>query len=847
MAHAPVYDDEDTKNDADNPGWYRPDEPQNKAGGRSKKRRSEAESGDELENREDSGADTEAGGAENDELNALGARNEGSENDDEPSLYNPKADKKSGKGYPGFGTGQTQTRRYKRALFIGTPIGLVLIALVMLAAIFFGSLKSVHFATVLRSSGFATFQLSMRRFWSQVEFDKTVLTEDSTGSLERPSSNLLEKLRITKSPERIFKELGRENSLKFITENGNVRGFEINGERVSYDDIAQANFGKNMDELNGLSNVRERMTIRKAVVDRINLDFSDRLGDSRFYRNSFWKGFREFTGIRMNWPLQKIRELAGKKPLESESSFRQNEETYTAEGNTKATSALDQVEEAADAEANTVKTTTKLGERLRSPEIFNKALDSIGIKPADFRDGLNKASTPVLVGTLYCIAHDLAQTGPRINENLEMQAARYGHDQQTIKEQIQDGKNVNAEFVSASNADWDGVKKNGQTVVPPAEVSPYYLADTNQSQSKGDLDSLKNAPSVHLDLPTDQLGYLDDIVKAFLTAGTSPILTNIPGIGSGIDSALNSFIDYSCNALLNPFVQGGFVLAEVFAAGSSGGLEAVAASMFKAIVFFGGGAALGQVLEDYIHNLAGTGFSGASSGSDKFTESAIATDYLDSRSNQGVAYGRPMSGDEAAATKTAALEENRKIFQESPWQDRYFAIDNPYSLVGTLSVQMPYSFANLTTKAVAAFTALPRVVASFVSGQLNGNLFVHLFAVGQQQTAFAAEGIDFQKKADFFGVQQWGWTPAETNRVETDPDFSLENNAAWVEQYDQQHPGWSDALKKCYNPDTLLTNLPGNCTQSRLQQDDALHWRLYQVHSVVIDDMSQDVGKDNGL
>lgn len=790
----------------------------------------------ELKEQEENGVNSGVADEEQNELSSLAQKAEGGENTAEPNLYHPE----KGRGLSLFDTGSSKSKLRKRLLFIGGPLGIGLIVLIVLASIFLGQLKAVHFATVLRSSGFATFQFSMRRFFADVAFDKTAFSKDSTGTVKnRPESSLLRRLITGNDARTVITTLRGEGRFNYVLENGQVRGFDLNGTRVTYDDLAKKiTDGKKLsyDELN----LRERMTLRKTVVDEIQLRLGERLGvEARSFRNAFWKGFRDITGIRMSLPRKIARDLVGKKPLDAQIETRLNEDAYTAKGEATPESGVEPFKKMEDAVRSEVGASIKNGERLRGPNLLQRGLTKIGIAPEAFAKKVENATPTVLIGTLYCIGHDLGKTGDTINRSLEQKAARYGHDQQTVAEQIQAGQ-VSAEAVSAFNASWDAVKaSDGTLAIPPAEASPYYAAYTGQPASKADMNSLKEAPSTRIDTPFDWLGRVDSLIKTAISLGT----IHLPLVGKSIDEKLNSAVDGACAVVLDPKLQTAFVVFDVAAAlASDGGYYAAAKTMVKAAAFFGGGTLVGNMIQQYVNNLAGTGF-GPESGVDKFNSSAIATDYLNSQSNRGVAMGRPLSADEAAGSKTAALIETRKQFQDKSWQNRYFAIDNPFSLLGSLSARIPSSFGSLMASIIASLASIPQSIANFASGQTTGPLAVRLLAGSRQQIAYAAQSADFQKQANFFGVQQWGWSQEEINRIETDPNFALDVNAAYVEA----HPEFDKNFSKCYASNLLLKDLPPGCDAATLGSDEALHWRVYKAQSFVIDSMNQDVTKDAGF
>src|SRR3990167_8174357 len=137
----------------------------------------------------------------------------------------------------------------KKVLFLlGGSMGLGLAALFIVFIILIGSLKTVHFSTVLRSVGFARFQMYMRQHFAQTTFDAAVLTDERTGSAKLGERSLLDKMRRI-NPEKQLTVLGDEGTLKFkVKENKRLWGFKnenvfegivVKGENIDLDEISQ--------------------------------------------------------------------------------------------------------------------------------------------------------------------------------------------------------------------------------------------------------------------------------------------------------------------------------------------------------------------------------------------------------------------------------------------------------------------------------------------------------------------------------------------------------------------------------------------------------------------------------
>ncbi|MEO5627566.1 MAG: hypothetical protein ABIQ89_01620 [Candidatus Saccharimonadales bacterium] len=720
----------------------------------------------------------------------------------------------------------------KKFILAGTGIvggvSLVLIAIFMVILLI-GQLKAVHFATVLRSTGFATSQLVMKKAYSQVAINATA-TVDSTGSVSPYEKTMLDRLRGI-NPDKTMKILNKEGAWSVVLEDGKPVGFELNGKRYLQDDFATEAFGEGnrvkFDELSP----REKWTVKNNMVDKVSTEFAETLAtDSRTFNNSFFKGFRQYFNIKGGKWAYKARELAGKSNKEALDTTREAAVTDITDGDAPGKSILPGVETVSHATQEELIQSVRDGERGRARKYATAAFEKLGgvnyKEIGATTESIGKVSDVVFAVTVYCTAYDIQNSLEEINKNKEGQAQRNAHDIQTTAEQIKSGE-VTGPAVTTANTLWDGSKD-----IPPSEASPLYQEDIGNSLAGTEVDTLlENSPTAKIaDTPLKTvLGYIEPFVFPILPPDSE---------------AKTAAISTSCSFLLDPKTQTTIAAAEigvtVAAAIATDGLAAgvkvaLKTAMVTAVGIYGGNY-LGEWIQSAIGDFAGTDFSGAETGIDRYNAGRISTDYMNSTVNRGVAYGRPLGKDEAVSIKKLAIEDLKTTESEKSLGHRYFAIDNPYSLVGSFAASAPTSMSSALLKGQASLASLGSKFSSVLSGSWGMNLAMNVSGSQQKVSAIARNDIAAQK--DFFGVDQWGWTPQELYKIEKgDDSFDLVSNAVWVGEHN--NGGVLDTkYDKCYTPEAQMDVPDEGCDAATLSTIEALHWRLYKLHSSVIDQIN---------
>lgn len=729
---------------------------------------------------------------------------------------------------PALGRPKKKAKSKKKLLFIGGGVGLGFLALLILLIMFLSSFKAVHFSTVLRSVGFARFNLYMKKQFARTTFNAAVLTDESSGKFKLKDRGLLDKLSRV-NPEKQLAKLGREGTLKFEFEGGRkwgglrstntFKGIEINGERINLDDIARK-FGYESYNKIGIADIRGKLGVRAEFVNRVRSGLAEPLSlEGRAFRSSVYDGLRQAAGIRMYKWLNKGREYLGKNPDEARIKNLEDGKAQTGEeGRAKPRSNIDDVNEGADELAEEAENALKEGRQPRK----------ISPKVTRLNGFAQNLSTGVFAATTACIIHDLNESFKEVTPAREKQAAAFGHSIHTTADQIKSG-DVAAEAVGAENERWEG-----------AEQAAFYKQAAGYPISTEDEKQVATAPSV-LPPASKFANILDDVDTVMKTAVGGPfiaILGNVPGLGDLLKKGQDKLIDVGCQTVLNPFVQGTIAAGEVgiaiFTAGTAEGvLQAIKVGLQAGLKFAGTvgvGELLGSLIESAMQSYSGTDFSATSSGTNLYNSGSVTTDYLQQTGTRKITYGRPMDPAETIASQEVAISDLKATQNKRGFAGRYFAADNPFSLVGRLAAIVPTnssgwlgSIKHFGASLINSLVRLPGVLASIF--------------IPQQKVAAASGSGDYSS----FGVNGWGWTNEEQARLDSDEAFAPENLAEYVEpRLDELN----DKYGPCYSY-VMQHEKPGDC-DSKLKPgsatyEEALRWRAYMAESYAAEELAKDL------
>lgn len=750
----------------------------------------------------------------------------------------------------------------KKAFLIAGGLSLPFLVGVVLFFLFLSSWKSIHFAKVMGAAGFAEFNFALRRRIAQDTFDSAVLSADSTGTAVKQSGLLKRALRV--DPERQLEEFGRQNRLKIDMKEGkdwlhrttnDFEGFTFgegeNAKSVNLNKIAQDQWGQDFEKLG----IREKMTVRKTFVDEVKISFNEEFAtESRFVRWRTFKGIRDFAGIGMERWKQAARSWFGKKPEEAYKANMQNSvEEVTGESRVKTgNSAIDEAGQDAEDAVNEAIDENK-------PVDVDTIIDDV-VKEQDPK-GISKLGATqagLLIATAACMIHDAFKPEKldAASEANQVRAMRLGHGIQTTASQIEDGAVV-SEAASADSVRWDGVGNN-----------PDYLNDVGYNTGEIALPADYDVPNP---TPERNNGFIDTINK--LT--TPSTYVGLAGAIPGVSNVANMTGDALCDIILNPAAQVAGAIALTAIQVASGGTEKITDEAGKVVLSkfllemvktFGGTlkeavttkaglgqlvgfAALAALLQVVIKYYAPLQFSGAETGGQLYAQGRVGTELLQRENYRQGLYGRPLSKEEATQVQSTAKTEIAQAYNEGGWTQKYFAVSNPYSLINRVAALTPSSFASITGSLRSSLSHLGSIFNPVQLASANSGVGVAL--LGKTQTAAADSSA---KDYDFFhGVEQWGYSPAELNLLESDEHYTLDANALIVEGNQSHYDKVDYMVKNCFTlPITTKiasAKLPGNgyytldddifhptlsppdqapyCTAAYLSRNDVFRYRIY--------------------
>ncbi len=705
---------------------------------------------------------------------------------------------------------------------------LLFIAIISILAPF----KTVHFATVLRSVGMARFQMYMKKVYAGTILDAAVLTDrspiGSTVSDKLKGRTMLDRLRGINPPKQL-KQLGTSGVLKFdfdtektwggLKSTSGFKGVELYGQSLTLDEFSDKLFGKTYAELNGKSiqAKRQKLTVDKAFTDAIKNGLDDQLAlESRAARSGTYNGFRRVSGISMTKWADKARSYAGKKPTEARKANLEESLKNIDGPNGPPKSGIKGVQDDADAVREEAIKAAQEGKTTTPGQTRSKWAQRAKLA--------GNVSDGVFLTTVACIIHDLNNSFKEAQEATPDRAARAGHDAITAGDQVSEGDSV-AEAFSADGDLWGD-----------AEQAVYYKKAVGEPVSDEDMTKqVAQVPDIRgpSGALVDTIGVADEVLKAAFGGG---IVGSIPGLGDLRDKG----IDKGCEALLNQYVQFGIAGVEItFAVASAGATKGLTAAV-KAFISgglqlaagYGVGHLLGSMIDKATQSYAGMDYSAATTGPQKYNNAAVGVDYLEQVGARKMSYGRPLSDVEARNSQAVALDELRQENSQKPLTERYFALSNPFSLASQMLVKVPSSATNLAENSRTTLTSAASIL-------LSPSKLIHTMSgvFASSNRLVFAEG--FGATGSGHGVDQWGFTTDEFNKIQTDPDFEWEPLSEYVEA------NWDDMeqdYRACYTFEKQIET-PKQCTAGLLGSDKALKWRWYNAKSDGALVLSGDVNK----
>jgi hypothetical protein len=706
----------------------------------------------------------------------------------------------------------------KKLAFIGgiagSVIGLLVLALLLFSLL--GSLKVVHFATVLRSAGLARFTLQMQKQYARTIFDAATLTEDSTGHTAKAlgDRSMLQKM-LHINPQKRLTDLGQEGFLKFefqseknwsiLPKKNTFKGVVIDGKPVRLDKLSDDKYGKTYAELGGAEkraiNSQFRNTVRAGLSDRLSLE-------GLSYRSSVMAGIRQLSGIRMiKWP-QKDKEGQGKTDAELRSEEIDADKSYIDGTDEKPKSGIKEIQDEADQYDKDVETAVKAG----------KDMSNIKPKSVVIAEGAQKASLGALAATGACVIHDLNQSFKDAGPRTEDKALKLASDTQTTRDQIAQG-HTNARVIGISSDQWEG-----------GDQSPFYKQATGEG-GYSQADALKLADVPNIQGPVGAFKTLISISDGIITSAEGP-LVQVPGLGKKVES-------YTCTAILNQYTQYGIAGAELVTAVASAGLQEGLLQGVK-VAFFGSlqaaagvgvGQVIGSMLDHAVKGYADIGFSGMDTGSTRYSAAAVGTDDMQQYLTRQGTFAKPISPAEASHEQQQAMTKIVTMNKQKPFTQRYLAIDNPNSLLGNVVAAIPTNGSGVSTSAQHGLAFIGSLFSSPQSllQHLGGIFLPHTMAATGQMTTGAQ-----------FGVDEWG-TPDDEDALRDTPAYSNAENTTAVEgQGEDAYNALMEKYGPCYTY-MRASDKPAKCTAEFLSTNEALHWRFYMQEACPASGLSGEI------
>lgn len=733
----------------------------------------------------------------------------------------------------------------------GAGIGVLIVGVVFLL-MFLSSMKVIHFGEVLAVAGYSRFNGIMQERTTQNIFDSSLVEGDGTVSAR--GRTLVDRIKLRNVDLQIA-ELGREGKLKFQLSDNKLSGVKMGNEVVSLDGITkELGFGDDFASVSeGWSklkpgNVSKAARVRYEFTKRIQASVGDSLAtEPRYLRSRVFGTISEKVGFKFSRWRQAGRDLVGKTP----------EEARIAD-------AVESVEEVSSDEIKTgiqeIDGTTqqvKNGERLKAylektggtfdaSDYMKQVIEVDTKKAAKIQEASSKVAVGVLLASLACMAHEAFEGVGQIQQNNEDSSSRMGLQLMAARDQTKAGAATSEAYGTAARQ------------LEGADRAPDYQAATNQPISTENVDTPRIQPDI-------DPGFAENIAKAtspsqLMGGGIGMLTARLPVVGDAqekFDKAFCGFIlspegaviggaaEIAVVAIASFFSGGGAAAAEQGAGQLAvrGMLTALSQAFFQTakdlVSIKSAGTLLGVSayaigLKFVVSALAGSTFSGAEAGPDYYQRAAVGTSVLQSRQTRSQ-YGRPLSKEEASGTDSQYIGIIKQKYNNQGVFARYLSAQNPYSLAGTASAVVPGSFNSFFGTLRGFFGQIGRVFNPMSLGKMFSTVMN-----GTATRAYAADDYDV-----YHGLTQWGFSPAELDKMRYDPSYSLFNNPNYISE--STITRLDGEIGKCFDAAVSQTEVETKseyksvCTAERLGTDEAFRYRLYKLDSAIGEFASQDL------
>ncbi len=737
----------------------------------------------------------------------------------------------------------------KTGVIVGIGVlGLIGILIVMLIGIL-SQLKVIHFGELLSATGYARFNGIMQERTTQNIFDASVV--EGEGSVR--ANRLVDRFSVRNAANQVS-QLGRDGKFKIELENDRLTKVKFEGGEVSIDGISKKlGFGESYEKLGW----REKLTVRSEFSSQLQTQVGENLAlEPRYVQGRVFSVISEKVGFKFQRWRNVGRDLLGKKPVEAIAEDNINSNKEISQGEVE--SGVSTIDEAAKEYNNEDRIRANIEENggVLNKQALETAVQEDITKAAGLQEVASKISIGAMALSAACMANLTFSNVDKLAEENEKSASLMGLQPLAALDQTKQHKLTNTAYTTAA------AQLNG------AEQGAAYPYQTNQPVNLDKAEQPKIAPATD---PT----YADMFASL-----TSP--SNYSGIGfvvglfPGGDAlkkdadkkfcehilspqgmAEAAALDIAVMAIVGTLTGGGEVAAEevagqatvrvavkalgeaLFSTGKSlVSAEGIAKGAGTAVAF--GGYSL--ILQYVAMAFSGSTFSGSEQGAAYYDRAAVGTNVLQNRQVRSQ-YGRPMTDAEARGGDAHYATVMRNGWNQKGLTQRYFAAENPFSLVGMASVYAP-------TNATGGLEIVRKGISTLGSALNPLSLASKLGIMTPVAKAYAADSYNP------YGDQiQWGFSPDELNKMRNDPSYTITENEKHITP--QQISTLDGTIGKCFDPATSqysvnkgidrATARGGDCGADKLGTDEAFRYRLYKLDESIIATNQEDLSKpDDG-
>lgn len=723
----------------------------------------------------------------------------------------------------------------KATVAITGILGLIVV-FVVIAMVLVSQLKVIHFGELLTATGYARFNGIMQERTTQDIFDASVVEGDGTAQLRGKS--LVDRIKM-RNVETQIADLGRQNKLRMEFDGERLNKVTFEGGEVSLNELSKK-FGK--ENFESLS-VREKMTVRSEFAKSIKASVGENLAlEPRYIQGRTFKLIADNVGFKFSRWRNAGRDLLGKKRVEAivedtSNSVKEISQDGTESGNKVIDDAAKEYKNEERIKANIEKNGGKFDK-----VAFQEAVNVDIAKATKLQEVAGTISIGTMVMSIACMANQTFANIDDIAEQNETSATLMGLQLPAAMDQIKSG-NVTSEAYQTADAQLSG-----------AENSAAYRYQTGKAINYETAEQPRVTPTID---PTF-VELISKLTSPTQSSGLGALASQIPELKENLDEVDKKFCDF----LLSPqgmvaFAGAEFAVQVVAAFLSAGGSEALAQgagraaatimvqslekalfSTVKGVVSFKSAGTLlafgayGVALQYVAMSFSGSTFSGAEQGAGYYDRNSVGTNVLQNRQIRSQ-YGRPIDTKVAKGLDTQYVASIKEKWNGKGFSERYFAIENPYSLVGAASVYAPGNLTSglqLVRRGLSNMGALLKPL-SVIKG---------VATLGASNKVYAAEAEDYDP---YGGEVQWGFSNDELEKMRNDESYTITENEKHISP--EKISALDSEIGSCFDAgrSQYSVNKDPKCSAERLSRDDAFRYRIYKLDSSIVAMTEEDLSK----